>query len=695
MRLTLRTLLSYLDDTLAPAEARLIGEKLGESELAQELVERIHKVSRRRGLNALPVDGAEGDDFSDPNTVAEYLDNALASEQLGEMEQAALDSDAHLAEVASCHQILSLVLGEPVKVPPSARHHMYRIVKGRESIPYRKPAAALSLAGHADPASSAEETTEGDEAFLLGLSSKKMLIPVAGGVTLLVLLVGVIWLAIPATQPPAAQGYIAMAGNYPAPRESKTKEIPKVIPPIVKEEVAKVDPPKKIEVVTPPKEMLPEPELLPLPRVAVERRPNFIPPNKPDPDRKAIGRVESKDFPLLQKKRGTTGWERAVLARDLNSNDSLLCLPGWRTEIRLETGVRLLLWGNLLEYHQIDSMNLLESRVTLHVPAPGLDADFTLEAGRVFLSRPAVKGEAFEPAHVRVRFKEEIWDITLLEPETEVSVELMSSYTAGVPFSPEPNGPTPTAEMNLAILSGKAGVRFDFQEYPSLETATRLSWESKNQDRIEPLKISEPQREWWSKKPLDTDPSKAMQLVVNQYANRIMKDQDARYDVLFYSAMQDPQEQPSRRMYAVWCLQAVDAIDYLADSLGEDFAGVRIVGIRAVQHWTGLAPDRDLKFHQVLIGKKGYEDAQAKMVMQLLHPFSRNQLTRPEFHAALFVSLKHEKVAVRELAYRHLAQADPIGAKEIGFYDVGAPENIREALLQKWKASWKKRFGDE
>src|SRR5436190_20997433 len=114
LRLTLRTLLAYLDDTLGPAEAKDIGKKVAESEFAQQTVERIKTVTRRRRLTAPPV---EADDHTtDPNTIAEYLDNVLPPEQVTELEQAALDNDLKLAEVAACHQILTLVLGEPAKV---------------------------------------------------------------------------------------------------------------------------------------------------------------------------------------------------------------------------------------------------------------------------------------------------------------------------------------------------------------------------------------------------------------------------------------------------------------------------------------------------------------------------------------------------------------------------------------------------
>ena len=53
MRLTLRTLLAYLDDRLLPANAKELGQKIAKSPFATELVERIREVKRRRRL-AMP-----------------------------------------------------------------------------------------------------------------------------------------------------------------------------------------------------------------------------------------------------------------------------------------------------------------------------------------------------------------------------------------------------------------------------------------------------------------------------------------------------------------------------------------------------------------------------------------------------------------------------------------------------------------
>src|SRR5213082_1428270 len=123
MRLTLRTLLAYLDDTLEPGEIKTIGQKVAESDAAQELVARIKQVTRRRRLTT-PTDGGPGQRF-DASVVAEYLDNELSAEQVAEIEKICLESDVHLAEISACHQILTLVLGEPALVPPTARRRMY------------------------------------------------------------------------------------------------------------------------------------------------------------------------------------------------------------------------------------------------------------------------------------------------------------------------------------------------------------------------------------------------------------------------------------------------------------------------------------------------------------------------------------------------------------------------------------------
>ncbi|QDT97338.1 hypothetical protein [Gimesia aquarii] len=125
MRLTLRTLIAYLDDVLEPTQIKEIGKKLDESGYASSLVERIKDVLRRRRLTAPEVEGPGSN--PDPNTVAEYLDNTLSPESVADVEKICLNSDVNLVEVAASHQILTLVLGEPATINPDTRERIYAL----------------------------------------------------------------------------------------------------------------------------------------------------------------------------------------------------------------------------------------------------------------------------------------------------------------------------------------------------------------------------------------------------------------------------------------------------------------------------------------------------------------------------------------------------------------------------------------
>ena len=64
----------------------------------------------------------------DPNSVAEYLDNVLPPDSVADLERICLESDVHLAEVASCHHVLTMVLGEPADVDPATRERLHAVL---------------------------------------------------------------------------------------------------------------------------------------------------------------------------------------------------------------------------------------------------------------------------------------------------------------------------------------------------------------------------------------------------------------------------------------------------------------------------------------------------------------------------------------------------------------------------------------
>lgn len=126
MRLTLRTMLAYLDDVLDPSEAQQIGKKISEVETASNLVLRIRDAVSRPSLGAPKIGGRA----VDANTVAEYLDNTLPADRVVDFERICLmdENDVYLAEVASCHQILAEVLGDAADVDSKSRTRMYGLL---------------------------------------------------------------------------------------------------------------------------------------------------------------------------------------------------------------------------------------------------------------------------------------------------------------------------------------------------------------------------------------------------------------------------------------------------------------------------------------------------------------------------------------------------------------------------------------
>lgn len=147
MRLTLRTLLAYLDDSLEPGDAQEIGQKIEASEFAADLVQRIRNSVRRERLGAPKLTG-KGLGL-DANSVAEYLDSVLPPDRVGEYEKICLESDIHLAEAAACHQILTLVFVEPAPTELVSRERMYRLEQAslvRTTPPVTTAAAVMAAA---------------------------------------------------------------------------------------------------------------------------------------------------------------------------------------------------------------------------------------------------------------------------------------------------------------------------------------------------------------------------------------------------------------------------------------------------------------------------------------------------------------------------------------------------------------------
>lgn len=146
MRLTMRTLLNWINENLSEEDARLIAQKVDESELAKALKNQIEDVMSLPRLAAPSV--LDGTPLGNANSSANYLDNSMAPELTPEYEKFCLHNEVILGEVAACHQILSQVLNATLEVSPELRTRLcalYRYVDtGDEfSIPLKNTASEM------------------------------------------------------------------------------------------------------------------------------------------------------------------------------------------------------------------------------------------------------------------------------------------------------------------------------------------------------------------------------------------------------------------------------------------------------------------------------------------------------------------------------------------------------------------------
>jgi hypothetical protein len=675
MRLTLRTLLAYLDDTLDPNEIRTIGQKVKESDAAQELVARIKQVTRRRRLTAPPTTGPGG--RFDPNTIAEYLDNVLPSEQVSDVEKTCLESDVHLAEIAACHQILTLVLGEPALVPPTARQRMYGLVRGREAIPYRRaPVAART----GEAGEGAEH--EGDDTLLLGLPFYRrrglfgILMPVAA-VLLFVLLGGVIWFSL---QTPSAT--TRGAGN-------PTRELPVVQADTKREDTKPED--KKPDDKKPddkkPDDKKPDDKKndsgTGQPPHEGQRPPaeGSRPADEVLKDRRPVGQVllvPRQSNLLLQRKNDRDSWARVGPDKPVFTGDQLVALPGFHTTLQLQSGLDLMLWGNVPEAFL--PVPYLESAVVLH-NNPGVALDFTLDRGRVLITSQNDRSLV-----CRVHFggapptPPEVWEVSLDAAGTEVAMEVVGRAT------PEAAGRKelpPETAFSLIVLKGEATVTIHSRHW-GVDKPRVFSWDTRFA-QIGQVPFGPEGLAFFRRDPPSSKESKEMLAAMDTLLPVPGPDKDKPIELVLDEALQSKESTPARRSLAVYSLGALDILPKLLDCVAdEDHVEVRQKAILTLIHWLGRKAENEDILLNALINEKKYKKSQAEDVLTLLHGFTAKRLDEPETWSTLIFYLKSDRPIIRELSYYHLIRLVP-QARGDSRYEPGTTSTSRENASTAWK----------
>jgi hypothetical protein len=647
MRLTLRTLLAYVDDTLSPDQAREIGQKVAESTVAQELMERIKKVTRRRGLTVPPAAGPER---IDANTVAEYLDNDLPADHVAEVEEMALNSDVHLAEIAACHQILTLVLGEPAHVPPTARERMYGLVKGKESEPHRR-------ASRIGPPAFPGDAEDSDD---LADASRGVGYRLIGACVLVAALAVAVWQSLSHRPTPAPPPPIDEPPVVAVKPDAKADQTPPEPSPKAADSQ---QPPPADKSETPPKPMTP-------PAKNAEPLPAQNPPPNlsASTEKKDVGQFTSRDAVLLAEDGNT--WTNVPSTAKVRTAAPLLALPGSHAEIDLDSGARLTLWGGLPD---TTGWTLLDSVVTLHVPPAGFDLDFTLDEGRAFVGNTKKNG----PTKVRIRVAHQVIDVTLADEKSELLVQSVRLF-AGQPVQRDTKGLPPTHAM-LAVVQGKANVAVGTKEFALREPPgpAELHWpgDGKAAELDSPPAL-------WTKNAIRALPRERQQEVEAAQKKFVQRAGEKSKPINLAVAELGQDTNRSAQTLATLCLGSLGLLPQLIDNLNEPQSpDVRLAAAAALAHFIARQVGNDATAFEQL--RKVYGDRWADVAMWLLHGFNEVQSAEPATYSRLIEALRADPIGVRELAAWRLRQADPDGAAQIRF-GAGDPEPVRERAVVEW-----------
>ncbi len=700
MRLTLRTLLSYLDDTLEPAQAKAIGQKLAESETAQELVERIRQVSRRRRLTTPPPTGPGG---IDPNTIADYLDNEVTPEQAQEVEQICLASDVHLAEVAACHQILTLVLGEPALISPAVKERMYRLVKGPASIPNRKPAKDRSkddfdLSGDYTGHIEDDDDAGRGSAPGVGAGLRSDFALIVGGLAAVVLLGMALVLILSGTGPFGDdKNRVVVTDPKKGKKDLDSSNIDKKT-----DETKKIDDGKKDDlgkktdekvdgndVKSPEVEKKTDQKKTEEKKIDDKKIPEIKPaaiepgevPFEPPSDKIAfVGKIEESKGPIALFQIGAKGdWQKlGGKFRDVATNRPLMSLPGCRSTVTLAKNVRLDVWGNLPEFWP----NIYESAVILH-SHDKLDLDVSLLRGRIVVSNMNEN----RPVTIRVRIenpafvgKQDYADVQL-EKQGEVALERWFYYPRNEGFFDDPRDPGrkgPITDVVAIALKGMA--RFKSGDVTvAISPNTGILWN--NQKGLgDPFTLGG--KPAWAEgvgQPAQNVDAKVFAESI-KFRDEMLKILGSREVYVALAELLNRKEAAPRQL-ALRCYGALGDLPRLLEALEqEEKPELRLWAIDVLRNWIAATRDNDYKLVEVL--EPNYQQNGSKIILELLHSVSETDSQKPETYERLIEFLDSPHLVIRELAAWHLYKMVPQG-KSIP-WSAAAPAPQRQATQRIW-----------
>ena len=683
MRLTLRTLLAYLDDVLEPVTLKEIGTRVSESAPAAATVARIKEVVRRRRIAAPELTGSGS--APDPNLVGEYLDNTLAHDAIPALEKLCLESDMHLAEVASSHQILTAVLGEPIEVPVSTRERMYALVSQAPLVVERPKVEA-----HAPDANGATPQAATPTLPLPvrpPMTPPDYLKPTVGRNLMLGLLVGCLglgwlgWVLKDQGLLPGFGGQPVVVAEPPADLEQTdpVDDATPATPPVAA--LAPTQLPTENTLASAanaanPEKMLSEP-LSPLPEpavpvVAAPAEVGLAP--QPEPQPAAVPAVAAKSFPAML----SVNAEGILISRDLASGqwnvmprralvhagDEIATPDPFQSEFTVN--------GHTLEVTLYGG-----TRVRLE---PGVGAGLltmSVDRGRVAFRRP-LAGENKDPVTIGLNLRGQLAELTLSEPGTQCGLEVL-------PRAPQGRRPDPLLllpEGGLHVVSGSIALAWNGG--PPVAVASDIGFAAWP---VPPhLLQAGPQRaipNWLAPEgiPLTSADKTRMRMFEKEFAV------DQSVGMSIPVLVSDRREAISS--LATYTLGLVDDVPMLVKALQSEHEETRLAAIWCLRTWLPSDPHNTATL-QVEV-ERYFQGEDISDVVDLLWGYSMNDARDKTISGQLLAWMDHKEIAIRELAFSHVSRLT--GRANAHGYRPNLAYAPRNAALMGWRNHVEKNGG--
>jgi hypothetical protein len=387
------------------------------------------------------------------------------------------------------------------------------------------------------------------------------------------------------------------------------------------------------------------------------------------------------------------GFPRARLrpeARVVTSH-TLLCLPGYRAHLQMDSGVELTLWGNVPEFCRVPPLLLESAALLKSAPASAADLDLVLFRGRVHVANSKKQG----PARVRLHFLRDVWEVTLTDSSSEFCAELW-----GMLAPPDDKHTQSVLPPRIGLFSKGRVVLQTSRDKPARE----LPDHSRVSRVIEPgsslfRSSAGGLPDWWARPPDAKQPRVAdVMLSLMDWSERLREPGDLIQEIYRRTEGHRPrqaashEDDPTFRSLGVYFLGAFegDGIPLVVRLLEDpDHPQVRRAAMHVLRAWLARDSRHDAVLTPILQARID-PARRAADVHRLLYPFPADTVADREkwlqASQLLIGFMNDDNVALRDLAAWHLEDlARACGLAEIPYFDAGAAPDARAKVIRDWK----------